>query len=82
MKVNSVMSDLQDKLDRGEITPPELFDAWDEQMAENEGLDPGIHDRLYEHLMKKYPGEGMNADIFFSIEESCPTNSLDGSVAQ
>jgi hypothetical protein len=30
------MSELQDKLDRGEITPHEFFDAWDAEMAENE----------------------------------------------
>jgi hypothetical protein len=30
-----VMSELQDKLDRGEISPQEYFDAWDEQMEEN-----------------------------------------------
>lgn len=55
---------------RGEITPQEYFDAWDEQIAENERLHPGIHDRLFEHLIKKYPGEGVDADEFFASEES------------
>jgi hypothetical protein len=32
------MSELQDKLDRGEITPQEYHDRWDEQMAEKERL--------------------------------------------
>jgi hypothetical protein len=50
------MSELQDKLGRGEITPQEFFDAWDEQMAEHERLHPGIHDRLCAYLMAKYPG--------------------------
>jgi len=50
------MSDLQDKLDRGEITPEEFFDAWDREMEENERLHPGFHDRLYAYLMAKYPG--------------------------
>jgi hypothetical protein len=35
-KVNSVMSELQDKLDRGEITPEEYHDRWDKEMEENE----------------------------------------------
>jgi hypothetical protein len=62
------MSKLQDKLDRGEITPREFFHAWDEQMAEHERLHPGFHDRLYEHLMAKYPGVGADADEFFASE--------------
>ena len=33
------------KLDRGEITPQEFFDAWDAEMEEKERLHPGIHDR-------------------------------------
>jgi hypothetical protein len=49
------MSDLQDKLDRGEITPQEYHDRWVAEMEENEQLRPGFHDRLYEYLMAKYP---------------------------
>jgi hypothetical protein len=41
-----IMSELQDKLDRGEITPQELFDAWDLKMEERERLHPGFHDRV------------------------------------
>jgi len=59
------MSDLQDKLDRGEITSQEFFDAWDEQMEENERLRPGFHERMYEYLMARYPGLGIDADEFF-----------------
>ena len=28
------------------------------------------HDRLYEYLMGKYPGPGVEADAFFDMEES------------
>jgi hypothetical protein len=63
-----IVSELQDKLDRGEITPQEFFDAWDKQMEENERLHPGIHDRLYEYLMAKYPGIAVDADDFFASE--------------
>jgi hypothetical protein len=59
------MSEVQDKLDRGEITPQEYHDRWLAEMAENERLHPGIHDRWYESLMKKYPGDGVDADAFF-----------------
>jgi hypothetical protein len=62
------MSELQDKLDRCEITPQEFFHAWDEQMAEHERLHPGIHDRLYAYLMAKYPGHGVDADEFFASD--------------
>jgi hypothetical protein len=64
-KAGSLMSELQDRLDRGEINPKEFFDAWDEQMAENERLYPGIHDRLFEKLIAMYPGLGIDADEFF-----------------
>ena len=37
------------------------------KMAENERLHPGIHDRLYEYLMAKYPGPGDEADAFFGF---------------
>jgi len=47
-KANSVMSELQDKLDRGEITPQEYHDQWDKEMEENERLSPGFHDRFFE----------------------------------
>lgn len=65
-KTSSVMSELQDKLDRGEISPQECHDQWDEQMAENERLHPGIHDRWFEYLMVKYPGHGVDADQIFA----------------
>jgi hypothetical protein len=29
------------------------------------GSTPGFHDRLYEYLMAKYPGDGVDADAFF-----------------
>jgi hypothetical protein len=45
------MSELQDKLDRGEITLDEYHELWIAQMAENERLYHGIHYRLYEYLM-------------------------------
>jgi hypothetical protein len=64
------MSELQDKFDRGEISPQKYFDAWDEQMAENERLHPGFHDRWYAKLMELYPGEGVDADAFFRSEEA------------
>jgi hypothetical protein len=38
----TAMSELQDKLDRREITPQEFFDAWDAEMEENERLHPGF----------------------------------------
>lgn len=53
------MSELQDRFDRGEITPEEFFDLWDKEMEENERLHPGIHDRLFEKLMAKYPSPGI-----------------------
>jgi hypothetical protein len=62
------MSELQDKLDRGEITPQEFFDAWDAEMEENELLDPGIHDWLYEYLKARYPGPVLMLTIFFASE--------------
>jgi hypothetical protein len=37
-------------------------------MAENERLYPGFHDRLYEYLMAKYPGRGIDADEFSASE--------------
>jgi hypothetical protein len=59
------MSELQDKLDRGEITAQEFFDAWDREMEENERLHPGIHDRWYQRLNHMFPGPGVSADEFF-----------------
>jgi hypothetical protein len=59
------MSELQDRFDRGEITPQEFFDRWDAEMEENERLHPGYHDRLFEKLMAMYPGPGIDADEFF-----------------
>jgi hypothetical protein len=50
------MSELQDKLERGEITLDKYHASWIDQMAENERLHPGIHNRLYEYLMAKYSG--------------------------
>jgi hypothetical protein len=58
------MSELQDKLDRGEITPQEYFDAWDAEMEEKERLHPGFHDRWYEYLMARYPGPGYGCRRF------------------
>jgi hypothetical protein len=43
-----------------------LFDAWDAETEENERLHPGIHDRLFEKLMAKYLGPGIDADEFFA----------------
>jgi hypothetical protein len=63
------MSDLQDKLAAGEITPEAYFDAWDREMEENERLNPGFHDRLFEHLKAKYPGKGVSADDFFAADQ-------------
>ena len=62
------MSELQDKLDRGEITPQEFFHAWDEPDGRAKRLHPGIHDRMYEYLMAKYPGHGVDADEFFASD--------------
>ena len=64
------MSELQDKLDRGEITLEEYQASWIDQMDENERLHPGIHDRLYQYLMAKHPGPGVEASAFFGLEES------------
>jgi hypothetical protein len=47
------ISELQDQLDRGEITPDQYHDAWSAEMEENERLHPGIHLRRERHL----PGE-------------------------
>jgi hypothetical protein len=58
------MSELQDKLDRGEISAKEYFDAWDAEMEEKERLHPGFHDRWYEYLIAKFPGVGVGADEF------------------
>lgn len=55
------MSELQNELDRGEISPKDFFDAWDEQMEEKERLHPGFQNRLYEYLMGQYPGPGVAA---------------------
>ena len=59
------MSEVQDKLDRGEIGPKEFFDAWDREMEENERLHPGLHDRWYQRLNRLFPGPGVGADEFF-----------------
>jgi hypothetical protein len=67
---------------RGEITSQEFFDAWDEQMAENERLHPGIHDRLYEYLMKKYPGLGVDADEFFGLKDPPDVPSAEQTVSE
>jgi hypothetical protein len=48
------MSELQDRLDRGEITAKDFFDAWDREMEENERLHPGFHDRWYRRLNDKF----------------------------
>ena len=47
--IHELMSELQDKLDRGEITLDKYHASWIAQTAENERLHPGIHDRLYEY---------------------------------
>jgi hypothetical protein len=47
------MSELQDQLDRGEITPDQYDDAWNAEMEENERLHPGIHHRGNRHLPGK-----------------------------
>jgi hypothetical protein len=56
------MSELQEKLDRCEITPQEFFDAWDREMEENERLHPGIHERMIEYLKAEYPGLAVDAE--------------------
>jgi hypothetical protein len=38
------MSELQDKLDRGEITLDEYHERWLAEIEENERLHPGFHD--------------------------------------
>jgi hypothetical protein len=43
------MSELQDKLDRGEITLDEYHDRWIAETEENERLNPGFHDRLSQY---------------------------------
>jgi hypothetical protein len=70
------MSELQDKLNRGEMTPQEFFDAWDTEIEENERLNPGFHDRVYVYLMGKYPGPGVDADEFFGLNESKDLSAL------
>jgi hypothetical protein len=67
-RLRRTMSDLQDKLDRGEITPEEFFDAWDAEMEEKERLHPGIHGRWYESLIAKYTGIAVAADEFFRLK--------------
>jgi hypothetical protein len=62
------MSQLQDKLDRSQISLQEFFDAWEAEMEEKERIHPGFHDQLYEYLMAKYPGPGVDADEFFASE--------------
>jgi hypothetical protein len=64
------MSELQDKLDRGEITLDEYHALWVAEMEENERLHPGIHHRLYEYLNAKYPGPALDAAEFFGLEDS------------
>jgi hypothetical protein len=32
------------------------------------GSTPGFHDRLYEYLMAKHPGPGIDADEFLASE--------------
>jgi hypothetical protein len=44
------VSDLQDQLDRGEITPDQYHDALRAEIEENERLHPGIHHRRNGHL--------------------------------
>jgi hypothetical protein len=39
------LSELQDQLDRGEITQDQYQKAWSAEMDENERLHPGIHRR-------------------------------------
>ena len=64
------MSELQDELDRGDNTLDEYHASWIAQMEENERLHPGIHERLYQYLMAKYPAPCVEADAFFGPEES------------
>jgi hypothetical protein len=63
------MSDLQDKIAAGEITTEAYFDAWHREIEENERLNPGFHDRLFEHLKAKYSGKGVSADDFFAADQ-------------
>jgi hypothetical protein len=64
-----IMSELQDKLDRCEIILDQYHASWIAQMEENERLHPGIHDRLFEYLMAKYPGPGCRGAAFLGLEE-------------
>ena len=43
-------------------------EAWDEQMAEKERLNPGFHDRFFDKLLELYPRGGVDADTFFASE--------------
>jgi hypothetical protein len=42
-------------------------DEFDKAMDQNELNHPGIHERLYDYLMKLYPGEPLDAEEFFSV---------------
>jgi hypothetical protein len=64
------MSELQDKLDRGEMPSDEYGATWIAEMEENERLHPGFHERMHEYLNAKYPGPGIPAEEFFGSEDS------------
>ena len=44
------ITELEDQLNRGEITPDQYDDAWNAELQENERRHPGIHHRRNGHL--------------------------------
>lgn len=64
------MSELQDKLDRGEITLEGYHASWITQNGRKPAARPRRHDQLYEYLIAKYPDPSVEADAFFALEES------------
>jgi hypothetical protein len=67
---NKEMSDLQDQLDRGEITLDEYHERWVAEMEENERLHPGIHDRSVRAFDGQVPrSPGVDAGDFFALDQ-------------
>ncbi len=62
------MSELQDKLDRGEITLEGYHASWITQNGRKPAARPRRHDQLYEYLIAKYPDPSVEADAFFALE--------------
>jgi hypothetical protein len=72
-------AEMQGRVDSGSLKPGALKAAketfvkitdWVAEMEENERLHPGFHERMYEYLMAKYPGPGIDADEFFGSKGS------------